>query len=67
MRKSRFDEEQIISILKESKEAGVEAGAICAGGTGSANRRITAGSRSAAGWRSTTCAGSRSSRMRTDG
>ena len=47
MKRSKFNEEQIIGILKE-KEAGARS-RIFAGGTGSPSRRTSAGRRSTAG------------------
>ena len=49
MRKSRFNEEQIIGILKES-EAGVATPELCRVNTGSRRRRCTGGRGSTAGW-----------------
>ena len=49
MRKSRFSEEQIVGILQEH-EAGAERTARSAGGTVSANKPSTAGSKNTTAW-----------------
>jgi len=51
MKESRFNEEQIIGILKQH-EAGVKTADVCRE-HGSAQRRSMAGSRSAPAWTST--------------
>ena len=65
MKRVRFSEEQIITILKEAEVA--RRSPSCVGGTGSRTQRSIPGGASTVGWRCRRCAGCASLRKRTGG